>query len=54
VLSLDTLATLYYNEDYDNFNPSENVVKKPLEEKRMMFYKLLKLGNKRHILTHRK
>jgi hypothetical protein len=47
--SLDTIAVLFFNHDYDSANPSKDAAGKSVEEKRVMFYKLLRLGSSRHI-----
>ena len=47
--ALDTIAVLYFNEEYDEKNPSLNASNRPLEEKRIMLYKLLNLGSAKYI-----
>ena len=47
--ALDTIAILYFNEEYDERNPSLNASNRPLDEKRVMLYKFLKLGSAKYI-----
>jgi hypothetical protein len=39
--ALDNIALLYFNEEYDEFNPSLNASNRPVEEKRVLMYQLI-------------
>ncbi len=43
--TLDTVADEFYNETYDDFHPFEYVSNKPVRTKRVMFYKMMRLGD---------
>jgi hypothetical protein len=51
---LDSVADLYYNEDYDEKNPSMNASNRPVEEKRIFLYQFLQCGNRKHFMAVRK